>query len=129
MQLKNIALIVIIFTVVLLANIFSCTVYDHPRVLLVLVDRYTQSSSYARSRRDCRKIVVENVLELHGQRYILGGMIMHLGTSVNSGHYIACVERGGILYSCNDLVVRRMDSFPLQSCDAYLLFFIKELGS
>ena len=100
-------------------------------MLLVLVDRYTQSSSYARSRslRDSRKIVVENVLELHGQRYILGGMIMHLGTSVNSGHYIACVERGGILYTCNDSVVHRIDSFLLQSCDAYLLFFIKELGS
>ena len=64
--------------------------YDHPRVLMVLVDRYTQSSSYSRSRRDCRVIEMDNILDLHGQRYKLSGIVKHLGTSVDSGHYIGC---------------------------------------
>ena len=107
-------------------HIISCTVYDHPRVLLVLVDRYTMSASYARSRRDCRKIKVASTLDLHGQKYKLGGIIMHLGTSVDSGHYIACVQRQGDLYICNDSVVHKVKSIPQQSGDAYLLFFIKD---
>ena len=110
-------------------HILSCTVYDHPRVLLVLVDRYTQSSSYSRSRRDCREIKMENILDLHGQRYKLSGIVKHLGTSVDSGHYIACGERNGSLYTCNDSVVHRIKNFPEQSCDVYLLFFLKYFGS
>ena len=104
-------------------HIFSSTVYDHPRVLFILVDRYTLSSSYSRSRRDCRKIGLENTLDLHGQRYRLSGIINHLGTCVDSGHYIACVERSGTLYTCNDSLVHKINSFPKQSSDVYLLFF------
>ena len=110
-------------------QIFSCTIYDHPRVLLIFIDRYTQFSPYMESRRDCGNMLIENVLELNGQIYRLGGIIMHLGTAVNSGHYIACVERGGILYICNDSVVHPIESFPLQSCEAYMLFFFKQLGT
>ena len=56
-------------------------------------------------------------------------MVRHLGTSVVSGNYIACVERSGSIYICNDSVVYRNESFPEQSCDVYLLFFTKYFGS
>ena len=110
-------------------HVSSCIVYDHPRVLMVMVDRYTESSSYSRSRRDCREIKIENILDLHGQRYKLSGIVKHLGTSVDSGHYIACVERNGSLYTCNDSVVHRIKNFPEQSSEVYLLFFLKYFGS
>ena len=110
-------------------HIFSCTIYDHPRVLFVSVNRYTLSSSYARARKDCRKIRMDEVMELYGQRYRLGGIITHLGASVDSGHYTACVERNGALYTCSDSVVQKTKSFPSQSFDVYLLFYIKESGS
>ena len=92
---------------------------------MVLVDRYTQSSSYSRSRRGCRAIEMDDILELHGQRYKLSGIVKHLGTSVDSGHYIACVERKGSLYICNDSVVHKIKNFPKQSFDVFLLFFLK----
>ena len=69
--------------------------------------------------------VVEN-LDLHGQNYKLGGIIMHLGASVFSGHYTVYVKRKGVLYTCNDSVVQKVQRLPEQSKDAYLLFFIKK---
>ena len=110
-------------------HLISRTVYDHPRVLLVLVDRYTQSSSYARHRRNCSKLGLKYTLDLHGERYKLAGTIKHLGTSVSSGHYIACVWRHNTWYICNDSVVQKMESLPEQCGDTYLLFFIKQFGS
>ena len=75
---------------------------DSPRVLLVLVDRYTQSSSYARHRRNCSILGLKYSLNLHGQNYRLGGIIKHLGASFSSGHYIAYVLKDDNWYSCND---------------------------
>ena len=74
-------------------------------------------------------IEMDNILDLHGQRYKLSGIVKHLGTTVDSGHYIACEEGNGSLYTCNDLVVHRIKNFPEQSCDVYLLFFLKYFGS
>ena len=107
-------------------HINSTTIYDHPRVLIVLVDRYAVSSLYARPIRDSRKVVVDNILDMHGQRYELGGIIIHLGTSVNSGHYISCVVIHGEWYICNDSMIQKVKSLPEKSGDAYLLFFIKQ---
>ena len=72
---------------------------------------------------------MDNILDLHGQRYKLRSIVKHLGTSVDSGHYIACVERNGSLYTCNDSVVLRIKNFTEQSCDVYLLFFLKYFWS
>ena len=72
---------------------------------------------------------LDSILDLHEQRYKLSGIVKHLGTSVDSGHYIACVERNGSLYTCNNSVVHRIKNFPEQSCDVYLLFFLKYFGS
>ena len=80
-------------------QIFSFTIFDHPRLLFVLISRYKFSDSYARPRKDCSRMVINDFIELHGQRYTLGGIITHEGASVNSGHYTACVEREGVLYT------------------------------
>ena len=72
---------------------------------------------------------MDDELDVHGQRYKISGSVKHLGTSVDSGHYIACVERNGSWYTCNDLVVHRIKTFPEQSCDVYLLFYLKYFGS
>ena len=107
-------------------HLISRTVHDHPRVLLVLVDRYTQSSSYARHRRNCSILGLKYSLNLHGQNYRLGGIIKHLGASVSSGHYIAYVLKDDNWYSCNDSRVQKIESLPEQCVDSYLLFFIKQ---
>ena len=106
-------------------HIISRTIFDHPRVLLVLVKRYANSSSYARSTRDCRKVLVGNTLDILGQKYTLGGCVVHRGASVNKGHYISCVMIQGQWYVCNDSSIQKVRSLPDESRDAYLLFFIK----
>ena len=90
------------------------------------MDRYAVSSLYARPIRDCRKVGVDNNLDLHGQGDELGGIMIHLGTSVNSGHYISCVVIQGEWYICNDSLIQKVKSLPENSGDAYLLFFIKQ---
>ena len=107
-------------------HINSRTIFDHPRVLLVLKKRYTNSSSYARSTRDCRKLVVGNTLDIHGQKYTLGGFVVHRGATANKGHYISCVMIQGQWYICNDSSIQEVRSLPDESGDAYLLFFIKQ---
>ena len=96
-------------------HIFSFTIFNHPRVLFVLVSRYKFSDTYARARKDCSRMVINDFIELHGQRYTLGGIITHEGASVNSGHYTACVEKEGVLYTCSDSVGPRISCFPSQS--------------
>ena len=107
-------------------DINSTAIFDHPRVLLVLVKRYANSSSYARSTRDRRKIVVGNTLDIHGQKYALGGFVVHRGASLSKGHYISCVMIQGQWYICNDSSIQKVRSLPDESGDAYLLFFIKQ---
>ena len=92
---------------------------------MVVVERYAESFSYSRIRKDCRVIGMPDELDLHGQRYRLGGIMEREGESTDSGHYFACVHRKSNLYKCCDSVVHRIKSFPEQSCEVYLLFFIK----
>ena len=110
-------------------HFISCTIYDHPRVLFLLIDRYTQSSSYARARRDLGRIFVEHDINLFGNKYELSGIVLHLGTTVNSGHYIAYIKRDGYWFICNDTNVQSVKSLPDPSGEAYLLFYTKHNGA
>ena len=78
-----------------------------------MVERYAQSFLYSRSRKDCRAIGVADELDLHGQRYRLGGIVEHEGASTDSGHYFASVQNyNGNLYKCCDSTVHMINSFP-----------------
>ena len=77
-------------------------------------------------RRNCSILGLKYSLNLHGQNYRLGGIIKHLGASVSSGHYIACVLKDDNWYSCNDSRVQKIESLPEQCVDSYLLLFIKQ---
>ena len=101
-------------------------VYDHPRVLFILIDRYTQSSVHATPRRDCRTVSLKNTLNFQGRIYKLSCIIQHMGITLDSGHYIAWVKRNESWYVRNDRLVQMIRSLPDHSGNAYMLFYKKQ---
>ena len=103
----------------------SCTVFDHPRILLVFLDRHTFSSSHRRARRNNGKITVDTRIDFSGTTYELRGIINHLGASVTSGHYTAFVYRNNAWYECDDARIQKLETLPNPSSNAYLLFYTR----
>lgn len=48
------------------------------------------------------KNISENIKNTKGDKYELMGVVVHSGSSANSGHYMAYVKRNNIVYKCND---------------------------
>ena len=103
----------------------STVIYDPPRVLMVLVNRYTFSSSYSRPRRNKQLMTPEETISLFGCQYALCGVVNHIGASVTSGHYTSHVKVNDCWFHCNDKVIGKVDGPPNRSGDAYLLFYSK----
>lgn len=63
-------------------------------------------------------------------KYNLCGIIMHHGTTINSGHYTAYVKVNNLWYHCNDITVAVDLDFDLNDIDirsnCYLLLYQKE---
>ena len=98
-------------------------IYEHPKVLLVLVNRYTISPYSNTIRKNNTKICLEQEMSLYGRKYELNGVVLHIGTSTTSGHYIANVKMDKFWYSCNDSSVEKVKSLSNPCSNAYLLFY------
>lgn len=48
------------------------------------------------------KNISENIKNTNGDKYELMGVVVHSGSSANSGHYMAYVKRNNIVYKCDD---------------------------
>ena len=105
----------------------SSTVYEYLIALVVLLERYTVSSVHCRARRNCQKITMLQSLNLPDTKYELYGVINHLGTTVNCGHYVSFVKRGVTWYKCDDATVHKIDDIPMLSDDAYILVYYNNI--
>ena len=70
--------------------------------------------------------MIKSSLNLYGCHYKLCGVVLHLGTSVTSGHYIAFIKWGQFWFTCHDSVIRKVDFPPGPSGNEYLLFYTKD---
>ena len=66
-------------------------------------------------------------LKLPDTNYELCGVINHLGTTVNCGHYISFVKRDVTWYKCDDATVQTIDDIPILSDDAYILVYYNNI--
>ena len=111
-----------------------------PQNLVFHLQRFAISSMGARSARyskDHTHIQIPLTLDLAhvalgsaggGQRYRLTGMVVHEGTSVDSGHYIAVVRYGGAgpWWCASDTAVRPVSATSLSAFNPYLVFYTRE---
>jgi hypothetical protein len=58
-----------------------------------------------------------------GQKYELSGIVVHLGGSLYSGHYVSYVKSAGRWYSCNDSMVSSCDFDRVKNNEAYMLVY------
>ena len=57
------------------------------------------------------KNISENIKNTNGDEYELMGVVVHRGTSMNSGHYMAYVKRNNIVYKCDDRIITSGEQF------------------
>ncbi|GBG28647.1 Ubiquitin carboxyl-terminal hydrolase 36 [Hondaea fermentalgiana] len=62
-----------------------------------------------------------------GENFVLSGIVVHVGPSVTSGHYIAFVRASnGLWYQMNDDVVRQVSFSTVKEQQAYLMFYSRK---
>jgi hypothetical protein len=79
---------------------------------------------------DMREFMTEEALAAgaaaapYGYSYQLTGVVVHLGSTLRSGHYVACVRAAnGLWYLCDDEEVRQMPLDAVLQQQAYMLFY------
>ncbi|QRW16242.1 ubiquitin carboxyl-terminal hydrolase [Rhizoctonia solani] len=74
----------------------------------------------------CKKPVTAEKFMTKGKKYVLNGVINHLGSGPNSGHYTAHVRGAdGRWTSMDDELVSSCSGPPLNHKNAYVLFYIQ----
>jgi ubiquitin C-terminal hydrolase len=96
-----------------------------PRVLVLHLKRFSFGSSFGKINK---QIKFEETLVLqskHGPTtYYLHGLVVHHGSSVHSGHYVAFVKAAnGIWHEMNDSSVHVTSVNKVLSQQAYILFY------
>ncbi|KAJ6239741.1 ubiquitin carboxyl-terminal hydrolase [Anaeramoeba flamelloides] len=71
---------------------------------------------------------VKNEKELINSKYTLIAIIEHLGTTINSGHYIAyCKNHLNEWYELNDSRIKKITEEEALTKEAYILFYQKDI--
>ncbi|CUA69378.1 ubiquitin specific peptidase 36 [Rhizoctonia solani] len=105
------------------------TVHEAPVCLTIHLKRFSPTG-----RKIVNQITYPEVLDLQkfmsegqtGKKYILNGVINHLGPNPNSGHYTAHVRgANGRWTNMDDEVVTSCIGPPLNHKNAYVLFYIQ----
>lgn len=105
-----------------------------PQCLLLHLQRFSLANRQRLGSRKKRSALVygknhtpvrvREELSLGGQEYRLKAMVMHEGTSAESGHYVALVERDGSWFHSSDSSVSPIArEAALASHNAYLIFY------
>ena len=116
-----------------------CCFLSAPEDLFFTLKRFVQDpSSNNSSRKICSRVEVPFVLSLKKEAHIeqsdanydLDSFIIHLGESMQRGHYICCVKNESTWYRCDDTDVTIISEAEAKeaSFNAYLIHY-KKTGS
>ena len=61
----------------------------------------------------------------YNTKYQLTGIVVHIGASIQVGHYVSYIRAGEIWFKMNDEKVRTVSWLTVKRQKAYLLFFEK----
>ena len=98
-----------------------------PLYLLLHLKRFAFTDGKYASKIDSNVCSPETLTLVNGEEVILNSMIQHIGSGVNSGHYVASVrEKCGTWSSCNDENVDTNDSSKDHQNLSYVICYTKE---
>jgi hypothetical protein len=99
----------------------TVTIFRAPLVLMIHLKRFSYDG-----RKINKFIQFEEKLNLNSEEYGLHGIVVHLGSTRNSGHYIAFVKApNGCWYEMDDSSVHQVSLSKVLSQHVYLLFYSK----
>ena len=105
-------------------RVVTCSLHEYPKILLLLVNRFSTSSLYHRNRKNKAPIHIYKKIRFGLGNYHLMALVEHFGVDTESGHYICHVRNNNdTWYHCNDSVVGKR-VLADTSENAYLLFFV-----
>ena len=104
----------------LAAHNCSLKLMQSPKILIIILKRFDNSL-----RKITRKIEGSEVLSLENYEFDLASIITHLGTTINSGHYINTIPSGTFCKIVSDMDIRKgklKNQFP----EGYIYFYVKQ---
>ena len=101
----------------------TTTIHEYPKLLLILVNRFSISSFYHRHRKNNQPFHILDQIRFGLVDFNLMALIEHHGIDTRSGHYTCFVKNTTDWYYCNDNSISRRH-LPKTSANSYLLFFV-----
>jgi len=116
------------------------TIYEAPMVLTIQLKRFDFTKSFSGSGKIGKIVDFDEVLSLgpymsklqqhENPIYHLYAVLVHYGSSCNSGHYYCFVKNSnGIWYEMNDSSVSQVSLKTVLRQPAYLLFYVRDPSS
>jgi len=107
------------------------SVYRPPRVLVVHLKRFVQNDRFGWTNKISRRVQYDEELDLSeclSRRapcsYKLTGVVVHIGSSQHSGHYVAYARSANGVWSLfDDCSVRQVGIQEVLRSEAYMLFY------
>lgn len=107
------------------------SVFRPPRVLVVHLKRFVQNDRFGRTDKISRRVQFDEELDLSeclSRRapcsYKLTGVVVHIGSSQHSGHYVAYARSANGVWSLfDDSSVRQVGIQEVLRSEAYMLFY------
>ena len=92
----------------------------NPNILMIVINRFNFVNH---AGKDSSSIKLDSKLIHNSISYDLFGSLRHLGSSVDSGHYVTDLFYQNCIYICNDRKISKLDDIKQYSNDAYIVFY------
>jgi ubiquitin C-terminal hydrolase len=84
-------------------------VHDVSKYIFIHLESF-KYDLHGNSTKKSHKVILDDI-KLNNNTYKLVGIIYHIGTSINSGHYVANIKYDNKWYEFNDSIVTPLDSY------------------
>ena len=101
------------------------TIITLPRILVIHLSRFRGLQKINKHVRFDAHVSIKYNIDNneYNTQYQLTGIVVHIGRSIQAGHYVSYVRAEGMWFKMNDDRVRTVSWLTVQRQKAYLLFF------
>ena len=105
----------------------ALSILSTPKVLVVQLKRFQglqKIRNYVRFPTQLRLKYFCSGNENH-QYYRINAVLLHIGQTLEQGHYISFINEGEKWFECNDIAIREVCWETVSSQEVYLLFYVR----